>query len=79
MLNNTTIIAITNKTCTKFPVAIPGTIPNIPSSQTIIQITATNHNRLLITFIFSVIDGIISHTVPFFFCCKKNILLSMIF
>ena len=52
MLYKITITAITNKICTKLPVASPGTIPNIPNNHIIIQITATNHNRLLIMCVF---------------------------
>lgn len=40
---------MTNRTCTKYPVLIPGMISKIPKSHTTIQITATNHNKLLIT------------------------------
>lgn len=48
------IIAITNKICIKFPVAIPAIMPKKPSNQTTMQITATNHNILLIIFVFLV-------------------------
>lgn len=51
--------------CTKFPVAIPGTTPNIPSSQIIIQITATNHNRFLIILNFVYFDFVYTYSVPF--------------
>lgn len=40
---------MTSKTWIKYPVLIPGTIPNIPNSQTTMQMTATNHNKLFMT------------------------------
>lgn len=48
-------MAMTSKMCIKYPVLIPGTIPNIPKSQTTMQMTAANHNKLLMTLHFKVI------------------------
>lgn len=47
-------MAITKSVWIKLPVSIPGIIPSIPSSQTVMQITATSHNKFLILLFFVV-------------------------
>jgi len=52
ILYSITITAITNNTCIKLFVPMPGITPRNPRSQTIIQITATSQRIPLIVFGF---------------------------
>ena len=72
ILYKTTIIAITSNMCTKYPVLIPGITPNIPKSHTAIQMTATNHNILLITVNFLIIQLLSAYFMPFFYAKLIN-------